>query len=100
MPLLRRELHQSRMSAALINHACDLIFLANMRLVDVLDGHFLRRCQIVRTLANAFAQRIRKSFGVIEYFDVVGIQVAGHAFRITCLTFVFFMPNFHKTLYF
>ena len=49
----------------------------------MLDGHTLRLCEFMGALANAFAQRVCKRFGVIEYFDVARIEEAAHTLRIT-----------------
>jgi hypothetical protein len=69
--------HQTGAIATLAEHARDNVFLADMRLGEVLDGDARLSGQRCRTVTHAVAQRLGK-FGVIENANALGIQISGH----------------------
>ena len=70
-------MHQTRVVATLPEHARNNIFLADMRLGDVLDGNARLSGQRYRTVTHAVTQRLGK-FRVVEDADAFGIQISGH----------------------
>ena len=73
----RDDVHQAGVVATLFKHSCDDIFLADMRLADMLYGHSRLGGQCRRALAHTFTQRLGK-FGVVEDADAPGIEISGH----------------------
>ena len=49
----------------------------------MLNGYPVRFGNHLCIVTNFFAQRIGKLFGVIEYLDLVGVEIARHAASIT-----------------
>jgi hypothetical protein len=73
----RDDVHQARMVATLLKHARHNIFLADMRLGDVLDQDPSLGGQRRRTLAHPIAQRLGE-VRVVEDADATGIEIPSH----------------------
>ena len=77
----RDHMHQPRRVAAHGQHARHQVFLADVALVDVLDLHASGLADLLRTLADALAQRLGKA-RVVEDADAARVQKARHPARV------------------
>ena len=78
----RDHVHQPRMITTLGEHLGDHVLLANVRLVDVLDGHARHRRRFHGRRTNAIAQRLGKA-RVVKDADAARVQKARHPLRVT-----------------
>ena len=70
-------MNQAWTLAMLLKHAGDNVFLADMRLGDVLDAHPRLGSQRRRPLAHTITQRHRK-LRIVEDADAPGVEKSGH----------------------
>ena len=77
----RDNVHQPWMPAARRQHLGHHVFLADMRLGNVLDPCPLLGCQLLRAFPNPIAQRLGKA-RVVEDPNPIGVQKARHARRV------------------
>src|SRR5215469_7985488 len=74
-------MHQAGVIAALRQHLCHNVFLADMRLGDVLDRDPCRSCEGYGTLPYAIPQR-HCELRVVEDADPTGVEKPRHALGI------------------